>query len=59
MEWKFSHVPKQVITVSLGIEHGKCIDDALLKDQFGIDIEYKKTKLRDRLVGVLRVRILV
>lgn len=28
----------------LGIEHGKCIDDRLLKEEFGIDLCYKKDK---------------
>ncbi|WP_407931550.1 DUF1848 domain-containing protein, partial [Ignavibacterium album] len=28
----------------LGIEHGKCIDDRLLKQEFGIDLTYKKDK---------------
>ncbi|OQY71157.1 MAG: hypothetical protein B6D44_13575 [Ignavibacteriales bacterium UTCHB2] len=28
----------------LGIAHGKCIDDRLLKQEFGIDITYKKDK---------------
>jgi hypothetical protein len=38
---------------SLGIEHGKCIDDALLKDQFGIDIEYKKDKTQRQACGCI------
>ncbi len=28
----------------LGIIHGKCIDDRLLKEEFGIDLTYKKDK---------------
>ncbi|MFH1194718.1 MAG: DUF1848 domain-containing protein [bacterium] len=29
---------------SLGIVHGKCVDDRLLKNEFGIDLTYKKDK---------------
>lgn len=28
----------------LGIEHGKCIDDELIRDEFGINIKFKKDK---------------
>lgn len=28
----------------LGIEHGKCVDDRLIKEEFGIDLTYKKDK---------------
>jgi hypothetical protein len=38
----------------IGIEHGKCIDDKLLKDEFGLSLDLKKDKYQRKECGCIK-----